>query len=615
MKYLLIFLLIINSRIVPGQDTVPYLFKAPVIDGYADEGLPGFRLTDFQIVSKSHRKNPDAEAGYYLAHNEKILYLYIEANSNSIVIRDRGYQNGDGFHLLIGKPQENNAPTDEFYVLGFSAGHSWSRKMIWYYNMDLIMSPLSRDTKFETGCKNGKVSFELLLPWEEVHPYHPWFSDSIGINLCFVKAMGNREKNDYFILEDNNMQSEQSEKKYRVYPFGKPGGNIARFSSTLLKNHIQENEDPVVRLACYAPADTSIRIAINIISGENSTVARKNVLMRFRNGFPVVEIPVENSDLISGGYKAEVFCEGKLTGRHYFSVFPGTNAKEYRSAIRSFESCISAGTYNTLMFYINEIDSALDRIKYYESSYTVRKQFAEANHYLEQLKAGTDPLMRKKGVYRRAYRSDKDGNLYPYSLFIPDDYTGEKRFPLLVYLHGSGDDDRVLSRTPVKPSGFIVLAPNGRGTSNCFAVPKAQADIEYSISDVIKNFSIDTTKIILSGFSMGGYGVYRTYYEHPERYRAIAILSGHPDLARRWIDPDEPNFLENKYLKKFRNVPIFIFHGTNDLNCPFELTEKMVKKLRHAGCNVTFETDRGGHGSMNQEIRNKYYEWLKKQAE
>ncbi|MGC9470631.1 MAG: prolyl oligopeptidase family serine peptidase [Bacteroidales bacterium] len=613
MKYLFHGLFIIFSLNATGQNTIPYLIHEPIIDGYANEMQPGFRLQAFKTITKSNPNNPDITAGYYLAHNEKFLYLYLEAHADSLIVRDRGYQNGDGFHFLIGKPQKNNEPTDEFYVLGFSAGQSWSRKMIWYYNIDLQMQRLSRDTKFETGCKNGKISFELLLPWKEVHPYHPWFSVSAGFNICFVKAIGEKEKNYYFMEYDNRFQSEQSKKKYRVCHFEKPEHIPYRCSSMLSKCHISKNENPVVRLACFTTDDTSRRISITIASGENATVVRKSINLNFRKGFNELEIPVDNGNLIPGGYRVEVFSGEQQADRHYFSVFPDVYPEEYRSAIRSLRPGLSEGTYHTLMFYINEIDSALNRIKNYESSYTIRKQFAEAEHYLQQIQAGKDPFKQKKGTYRRAYRA---GNkLYPYSVFVPEDYTGEKKYPLLVYLHGSGDDDRVLSRNTVIPEGFIVLAPNGRGTSNCFAVPEAQADIEYSITDVIQHFTIDTTKIILSGFSMGGYGVYRTYYEHPERYRAIAIISGHPDLARRWINPEAPNFLQEAYLTRFRNVPVFIFHGTKDLNCPFELTEKLVQKLRNTGCHVTFVTDHGGHGGMNPKIRSKYYEWLRKQSE
>ena len=62
----------------------------------------------------------------------------------------------------------------------------------------------------------------------------------------------------------------------------------------------------------------------------------------------------------------------------------------------------------------------------------------------------------------------------------------------------------------------------------------------------------------------------------------------------------------------FKDIPVFIYHGKNDLNCPFELTGKFVKKLISSGVNVEFAfTDGAGHSSPKDEIiLAKYYEWL-----
>ena len=103
------------------------------------------------------------------------------------------------------------------------------------------------------------------------------------------------------------------------------------------------------------------------------------------------------------------------------------------------------------------------------------------------------------------------------------------------------------------------------------------------------------------------------YYENPKRYKALAILSGHPNLARSWGYFDGINFLEEINLVKFKNVPIYIFHGENDINCPFELTKELFNKLKKNGCNVVFEIEESGHGNMNLNSRNNYYHWLKEQ--
>jgi len=124
-------------------------------------------------------------------------------------------------------------------------------------------------------------------------------------------------------------------------------------------------------------------------------------------------------------------------------------------------------------------------------------------------------------------------------------------------------------------------------------------------------------RIILAGFSMGGYGVYRTYFESPELFSALAIFSGHPDLANKWGVPGEhPNFLDYKNLECFSGVPVFIFHGGMDRNCPVELTMELVERLERAGANVEFYVDENkGHELPGEDIWLKYLRWLEKVIE
>jgi dienelactone hydrolase len=76
---------------------------------------------------------------------------------------------------------------------------------------------------------------------------------------------------------------------------------------------------------------------------------------------------------------------------------------------------------------------------------------------------------------------------------------------------------------------------DGRGTSNCFTDDGAETDVREAIEDVIKNYPVNASEIILAGFSMGGYGAYRIYYEYPAMFKGIAVFPGHPNLATKWL--------------------------------------------------------------------------------
>ncbi len=199
-------------------------------------------------------------------------------------------------------------------------------------------------------------------------------------------------------------------------------------------------------------------------------------------------------------------------------------------------------------------------------------------------------------------------------VYLPDDYNPETTYPLVVYLHGSASDEtNIKGLKHLIPDGFIALAPNGRGPSNCYTWDNSQTDISEAIDAVIGSYSINKDNILLTGFSMGGYGVYRTYYETPDKFKALAVFSGHPDLADLWSDSKDvyPNFTQKKYLKKFKGVSIFIFHGKEDRNCLFETTTNIIEKLENAGASVTFVTeDDKGHEPPAEETVKKYYNWV-----
>lgn len=579
-----------------------------------DDFLMDDKLMPFTDKMLTGNDTSGTSAGYYLAYDSRNFYLYIEAEGDSITFRDRAYQNGDGFHMMLGKPQTDGSPTDEFYVMGFSPDNSWSRKMVWYYNKDLAMKRLGPDVKFETACRNGKISFELLLPWKDVHPWHPWLTGEIAFNLCFVKAHAEDAKNYFFVRHDEKLQSEQSERDYVVLDFTDPPAGCNAMAAGLAANHAMKGESLKAEVSAYLASDSTVNIMTKIISGEEEVVFTRMTAITFSRGFSKKDITIEKPGLIPGGYRF-VFSAGSLTiGTDLLTVMPDFNPDGIKRAL-STTSSVSPGSRNTLMFYTESIDRSLAGLKNYESSYSIRDHIGELESYMTEVQAGIDPLIPKKGVYRRAYYSVSEKCLLPYSVSVPENYNGDRKFPLLVYLHGSGQDDRALSTTMFIPEGFVVLAPGGRGTSNCYSGDLPQADIENALKDVIHNFNVDTTKIILSGFSMGGYGVYRTFYAEPARYSAIAVISGHPDLGRMYIGENEPSFLDDRNLVKFSGIPVFIFHGKKDLNCPFALTETLVSKLKSAGCKVTFVTDDSGHGNMSQESFRLYLNWLKSQVQ
>ena len=124
------------SKVIEPE--VQFIEQVPVIDGALDNALQSLPARHFTVAYKT---NADSlvPISYRLGYGAGFFYLYVEAEAGRLVFNDRAYQNGDGFVLLLAKPQANGDPTDEFYELACSAVNKpsleWTRRMFWYVNI------------------------------------------------------------------------------------------------------------------------------------------------------------------------------------------------------------------------------------------------------------------------------------------------------------------------------------------------------------------------------------------------------------------------------------------------------------------------------------------------
>jgi predicted esterase len=298
------------------------------------------------------------------------------------------------------------------------------------------------------------------------------------------------------------------------------------------------------------------------------------------------------------------------------TILPAAAAESFAERLERVKTRLAPGSITTLRFLINEAFASLRSLKPYETAAKERMALLHLEADLSQAAAGRDMLASRTGFMRRAFLSRIDNTLQPYAVRIPAGYEPKaaKKYRLVVYLHGRASDETNLAGVDYLSDGdAIELAPRGRGPSNAYTRDHALEDIEEAVAAVIRSYPIDETRIILAGFSMGGYGVYRTFYEHPGRYKALAIFSGHPDIGNLYFPGEgHPNFLEDKNLMKFKGIPIYIFHGRDDRNCSFAITKELVSKLGRAGAKVEFVTEAGaGHQRPGPEALARYRQWLK----
>jgi len=592
---------------------VTFLAEAPEIDGRLDPGLAGLPMRGFTRVWKSDPANPDVPCHYRLAYGTDFLYVYLEAEADELSFRDRAYQNGDGFALVLALPNAEGEPTEEFYVLACSAVNNpdleWTRRIFWYYNVNDIFVRTGPDTRLEFQASNGRIGFELLLPWSDVPPHHPWISGDIGFNLRFAKAVG-----------------EYGRTEYKVHPGTIGAENMPRWYTRLTF------EPPVVEgmpqtyvalgrgnasagAACPATAVTvagrpcMVEAILTAVGADRGDSLDARCRYDCAQGLTRHDCEVFPGGLISDTYTVLWRAEpGEGSGAAYLTVLPEFDAQQYVERLSAVHSVLSPGSRTTFEFSIQRAAALLADLPSYEAASYERKVVLRLDENLRAAEGGEDPYRLQSGYLRRAFRSRLDGTLQPYVVRVPEDYDPGRSYPLVVYLHGSASTEAdITGHSFISRGNVIEVGPFGRGPSNGFASHEAQVDIAEAIEDVLANYPIDRRRIVLTGFSMGGYGVYRTFYETPQTFCAAAVFSG---VAVYRVD-GAIDFNQEQHLAAFRDVPIFICHGELDRNLPFDRAQAMAERLRTAGARVEFcgEPDKG-HEAPGPETIARYHAWL-----
>ena len=216
---------------------------------------------------------------------------------------------------------------------------------------------------------------------------------------------------------------------------------------------------------------------------------------------------------------------------------------------------------------------------------------------LSEIAKGQNPFSMKRGEVERAYQAS-DNKLVPYRLYVPQSYDGTSPKPLVVMLHGALGDERYFFSGLFDPAtikgeaerrGYILAGVNGRGRFANYS-GASQEDVFEVINAVSREYKIAATRIYLMGHSLGGFGTWLVASSNPERFAAIAALSGGP--------PVQGDALAG-LLEKMKGLPAMIIHGAQDGIAPVQLSRAMVAAAQKAGLKVTYlEVPDGDHTSV-----------------
>ena len=199
-----------------------------------------------------------------------------------------------------------------------------------------------------------------------------------------------------------------------------------------------------------------------------------------------------------------------------------------------------------------------------------------------------------------------------YVVFVPKNYSPEKKYPVILFLHGAGErGNDGLKQTQVglgpvvkqqaETFPFIVVFPQAENMKESLlggwlANTDDTKRALQILDTVMKDYSVDSKQQILTGWSMGGYGTWSLAATNPLRWSAVAPIAGGG---------------KTDWAAKLKEVPLWAFHGANDRAILPAESAKMINAVKQAGGTPRFtEVPDVGHDVWKVAYSKPLFDWM-----
>ncbi len=217
-------------------------------------------------------------------------------------------------------------------------------------------------------------------------------------------------------------------------------------------------------------------------------------------------------------------------------------------------------------------------------------------------------------VKRQVFYDSKNGNSLPYCLYMPENYTPSKKYPVILFLHGAGEIgtdnqeqlkniNNLFKYNGDLISNAILLCPQ---TSQWWSLDREQSGDQkghlgsalHLLQEIQKKYSCDSNRIYVTGLSMGGMATWDLLQEYGDIFAAGIPVCG----------------AGNPYnVSMLRDKPIRIYHGTADATVSFSNSQQMYDAIvKSGGKKVKFFVLEGvGHNAWDTAYADRdTFSWL-----
>ena len=205
-----------------------------------------------------------------------------------------------------------------------------------------------------------------------------------------------------------------------------------------------------------------------------------------------------------------------------------------------------------------------------------------------------------------------------YLLFLPKGYDAksEKRWPLILVLHGAGERGTNVWRVDIHgPTKYLAEHPDFPFIMISPLCPTNETwsnEVLISLLDEVeKKYNVDSERAYLTGLSMGGFGTWSLALSHPERFAAAVPICGGGDALPLWLG--KSGYLPAKQKEAIKSLPFWAFHGGKDTVVPPNESQHMIDALKAMGVAEVKLTiyPEATHNSWAETYNNpEVYEWL-----
>lgn len=247
------------------------------------------------------------------------------------------------------------------------------------------------------------------------------------------------------------------------------------------------------------------------------------------------------------------------------------------------------------------------------------------------------PPARATGDQRGQYVFPPTGQQMPYRVYVPTTWDGQASLPIVLMLHGAGANegtyldqaDGLLMKLAeqhryivVSPLGFTPLGAYGNplrlpavfgqsaaaASQRAAVTPTRQRELNLSELEVMtvleivtERYGADRSRTYLAGHSMGSGGAWHLAARYPERWRAVAPMSG------PFVDEATYPF------ERVKRLPIFMTEGTG-ATPSLEGSRALARYMREGGFAFEYLEVDGNHGSMVPMVWPPIFEFFNRQG-